>query len=298
MPLPPPDSTENPGCSAIVVNYNAGPLLLQSVDALLQARAVVEVIVVDNASTDNSISELHAVQPQAMATGRLRIIRNQHNAGFARACNQGAEKATGQFMAFVNPDCLVLADTIATLVDAVRRNQKLALAGAWIENPDGTEQRATRRRLPTPWRVFATLSGLEKLAQRWPRQFSWLAGVNLNLGPKPPDPLSVEAVSGALMLMPQAEFEAIGGFDTGFPLHFEDLDLFARLQKAGRQIILVPAATAIHFQGSCSRDGQAIKRLKRYGLRRYWQKHSNNPLLKALVRLIPSARLPTEKPPQ
>jgi len=284
---------KNPlSCTAIVVNHNAGKLLQQTVQRLLQAQGVETIRLLDNASSDDSLRRVRQRHQTAIESGRLILDEQKQNRGFAVACNAGAKGAETPWLAFVNPDCLVQPDTIWRLVDALRSCPGSALAGAWVVNPDGSEQRATRRRLPTPWRVFKTVSGLEKLARKSPRYFSWLAGVNLNFGPKPRSITGVEAVSGALMVVRRRDFEAIGGFDEGFPLHFEDLDLFARFLKSGKKILLVPAARAIHHQGSCSADGQLIKRLKRHGLRRYWQKHSRSRWLKTLIRLIPEAKLP------
>ena len=286
-----PPAKPSAPCTAIVVNYNAGEILAETIGDLLQAGGVASIRLVDNASSDNSLDRVKQQHAEAMLTGRLRILQQPHNRGFSAACNAGAKGVDTPYLAFVNPDCRVCPDTLSMLVESLQSHPEAALAGAWVCNPDGSEQRATRRRLPTPWRVFRTISGLEKPARRWPRFFSWLAGVNLDFGPKPEAITEVEAVNGALMMVRRHDFDAVGGFDEGFPLHFEDLDLFARLQQQGKKILLVPAACAVHHQGSCSADSQLIKRLKRHGLRRYWHKHSRNPVLKAVIRLIPKANL-------
>lgn len=279
-------------CTAIVVNHNAGELLIKAIGRLLDSPVVGQVRLVDNASSDQSLGRVQRCFTDAITAGRLCILPQALNRGFAHGCNLGAADVSNPFLAFVNPDCLVEVETLPLLVRALADDSQAALAGGWVVNPDGSEQRATRRCLPTPWRVFATVTGLEKLGRRWPATAGWLAGINRNHAPAPRQIQAVEAVSGALMCVRRADFEAVGGFDAGFPLHFEDLDLFARLHQAGKRILLVPAARAVHHQGTCSIDKPLIRRLKRYGLRRYWQKHSRNPLLQAVVWLVPKAQLP------
>ncbi len=289
-----PPETNSDACTAIVVNHNAGAILEQSIAALLHAEGVSSVRLIDNASTDDSLEQVHKAHAEALASGRLQLLKEDTNRGFAAACNRAAHGVGTPFLAFVNPDCVVQPDTIFRMLSALRSTPEAGLAGAWIMNPDGSEQRATRRRLPTFPRMLKTYLGLEKLALRYPAQLNALAGINLSHKPLPQAVASVEAVSGALMVVKRDAFEVVGGFDEGYPLHFEDLDLFARLQKSGKKILLVPEARATHYQGSCSHNQPLVQRLKWYGLRRYWRQHSRNPLLRALVRMIPAARLPSK----
>ena len=95
--------------SAIIVNYNAGPLLGGSVDSLLACPLAVEVIVVDNASHDGSLDGL----PDSP---RIRVIRNTTNVGFAAACNIGMQASSAPFLLFLNPDCFFEPGAVATLL--------------------------------------------------------------------------------------------------------------------------------------------------------------------------------------
>lgn len=243
------------GIRCVVVNFNAGPLLARCVIDLL-GQDPAEVVVVDNASDDDSLARLKEALPRGAP---VRVIRNETNRGFAAACNQGARDADTGYLAFVNPDCRVPAGTLERLREALASRPGTALAGAWVTDPDGAEQRGTRRRLPTPWRALMTFSGLERLAGRWPA----LAGVN-----RPPVPATgvtaVEAVNGACFLIRGSDFRDLGGFDTGYFLHCEDLDLFRRLADRGRDLCLVPDARPSHDQGTSSR---------RVPVRVAWHKH-------------------------
>lgn len=228
----------------VVVNFNAGQLLRRCVRDLLAQDVPVEVVVVDNASRDDSLEGLENRE----AGNALRVIRNASNSGYARACNQGAEGAGTGYLAFVNPDCRLPPDTLGRLRRALDDDQAMALAGAWVMDPGGAEQRGTRRRLPTPWRALMTFSGLERLAGRWPA----LAGVNRPRFPAE-TATTVEAVNGACFLVRARDFREVGGFDAGYFLHCEDLDLFRRLADRGRGLCLVPGARVSHEQGTSSR---------------------------------------------
>lgn len=237
----------------VIVNYNTGAYLARCVRAVLDSDTAVRVLVVDNASSDDSLKKLRATLPDDTGVG---ILKNPGNLGYARACNQGAAQLDGETLVFLNPDCEVQTDTLAALRDVLAADPGAGLAGALILNPDGREQRGTRRRLPTPGRALTTFTGLEKTG---------LGGVNLGGAPMPDAPLPVEAVSGALLCLRREAFEAVGGFDPGYFLHAEDLDLFARLAAAGWGVLFVPAARAVHALGVSSASAP---------LKTWWHKHA------------------------
>ena len=163
-------------------------------------------------------------------------------------CNVGAEGVTTPFVLFINPDCRVDPGCVGQLERALQEHAEAALAGGAVKNVDGSEQRGSRRALPDPRRIALTVTGLERLS-RW---FPPLAGVNLP--PPPPDGTTpVGAVSGAMMLVRTDVFRQIGGFDPGYFLHVEDLDLCARIRDAGHQVLYVPSAHAVHDKGVSQR---------------------------------------------
>ena len=125
--------------SAIIVNYNASALLRNCVDSLLNSPLDIEIIVVDNASSDSSLDGLSAL-PQ------IRIIRNTRNLGFATACNIGVQRATAPYLLFVNPDCYFQPDTMATLLaeHAIPQPPQLVtLSGA--SHPSASERLQSRK---------------------------------------------------------------------------------------------------------------------------------------------------------
>jgi hypothetical protein len=266
--------------SVVVVAADSGPLLRACVAGVLASTAPVEVILVDNASSDGEVERVAAAHA---ADARLRVLRNGANLGFGPACNRGAALAHGDALLFLNPDCALAADTLVHLRAALASDPALGLLGVTVCDPDGRPARGNRRREPSLRRVLMSMSGLARFEARWPV----LAGVEM-----PPAPASgaletVEAVSGACMLLPRAAFVRVGGFDEGYFLHAEDLDLCRRLRDAGLRVAIAPTLRVTHAQGSSSRHRPLfVARHKHRGLWRYFTKFdpaARNPLLRALV---------------
>jgi GT2 family glycosyltransferase len=281
-PAPGPTASAAPArnglTSVIVVAADSGPALLGCVERVLASRADVEAIVVDNASRDGAVD---ALQARWNADPRVRVVRNDANLGFGGGCNRGAAQAAGDALLFLNPDCEIAADVIGRLRAASDR--RAGILGVGIVDAGGVAEPASRRRDPTLRRALMTMSGLARLERRFPL----LAGVNI---PPPPRPgvEPVEAVSGALLFMPRAVFERVGGFDEGYFLHAEDFDLCRRVRDAGYLVACVNSITVVHAKGGSSRHRPFfVARHKHRGMWRWFGKFdpaAGNPLLRALVR--------------
>jgi GT2 family glycosyltransferase len=229
--------------SIVIVAADSGPLLRESVAAALASTAAVEVVLVDNASSDGEAAAL-------AADSRLRIVANARNIGFGPACNQGAALARGDALLFLNPDCMIETETVTQLRSIAAANAAIGLLGIDIRSPDGLSARGNRRRDPTLRRALMAFSGLARFESRWPA----LAGVEVPAWVSPAaDVETVEAVSGACMFLPRRVFDGIGGFDEAYFLHVEDLDLCRRVRDAGYAVAIAHAVKARHVQGSSSR---------------------------------------------
>ncbi|MEW5320388.1 MAG: hypothetical protein WDW38_011463 [Sanguina aurantia] len=179
---------------------------------LLNTTLALEVVLVDNGSDDG--------MPQAIGRAyagdaRLTVIYNRANLGFGPAMNIGASKAKGSAVLLLNPDCLVTEADLRRLLEVVNSNPKVGLVGAVVCDADGRPDPASWRRDPLLRRAVKTMFG------------SRGEGVNIN-EEIPAEVVQAEAVSGALMLMPRAVFNRVGGFDEDYFLHCEDLDLAVR----------------------------------------------------------------------
>lgn len=261
-------------CSIIIINYNTGKLLATVVQAASQDASVKEIIIVDNCSQDDSMDSV-------AENTRIKKFFRHKNYGFASSCNFARTKTSSEFLLFLNPDCLLAEDSLSNSLKIFSRDKAVAIIGCLVNNPDGSEQRASRRRLPTFMRAFKTYSGLEKFARFCP----CFAGVNLNHQTMPETWQTVEAISGAFILMRSTVFDEIKGFDEAFPMHFEDLDLFKRTLAKGHKIAFNPKVSVIHHQGTSSQSNPKVAEMKKQGLQRYFYKHCSK-LSFFLVKLL------------
>lgn len=249
--------------SSIIVNYNAGELLRSCVDSLLSCPLVIEIIVVDNASTDGSLDTL-------LGLSGVKIIKNKANLGFAAACNSGARVVSAPFLLFINPDCSFKPGTLAGLLDAMGVDERVGMAAGVLINSDGTEQAGGRRAIPTPWRSLVRAFGLARFSDRWPRLFF---DFYLHKQPLPDHPIEVEAISGACMLVSREAMQDVGEWDEGYFLHCEDLDLCMRFRQKGWKILFVPSVQITHVLGVCGRNMLFfVEWHKHKGMMRFYRK--------------------------
>nr|WP_235582582.1 glycosyltransferase family 2 protein [Pseudomonas brassicacearum] len=253
-------------CDVIIVNYNAGELLLACVRSAFAAGAS-SVIVVDNDSHDDS---LRLVERTHAVGDSLQIVRNAANLGFAVACNQGARLSAAPNLFFLNPDTVLAADAIDHLLLALRSSPEIGMVGGFLCNPDGSEQAGGRRVFPTPRRAFMRAFGLSRLSALFP---SLLSDFLLHKEPLPGTPIVVEAISGACMLVKREAIESVGLWDEDYFLHCEDLDWCMRFHQAGWRVLFVPDAQVMHVFGGCSHQRPYfVEWHKHLGILRFYRK--------------------------
>lgn len=244
----------------VIVAYHSGPVLADAVARVLAEPDVGELRIVDNsAGADAALDPLRQhLDP------RLRVLDPGSNIGFGAACNLGAAESYAPLLLFLNPDVLLPTGLTATLLARADAIPTLGALGVALADPQGRVDSASARRDPTPRRALASLLRLDRLGV-----FEGVAIRGLPAGPRP-----VDAISGALMLIPRPAFTAVGGFDTGYFLHAEDLDLCRRLRAAGFGIRVDMGLHATHLKGTSSRR-QPLKVLewKHHSLQRYFLTH-------------------------
>ncbi|WP_411849859.1 glycosyltransferase family 2 protein [Stenotrophomonas sp. LGBM10] len=240
--------------AAIIVSYQSGSTLDACLTRLRAAHDVVEIRVVDNGSTD---ATLDIVQRHATADARVRFIANPDNPGFAAANNQGVADCEAPWLAFINPDLLVAPDTLSLLCARAAALGDCLLGVEQVDE-DGRRDDAVRRRDPD----FAAML-------RHPGR-----GARLAIPADPAQTLQVvPALSGALLLMPRALFDRLGGWDAGYRLHAEDLDLCRRARDAGAVVAIANDLQVIHVRGVSSRSRPFfVEWHKHRGLWRYFRK--------------------------
>lgn len=240
--------------AVVVVSFQSEETIDQCLQCLRAAHDVTEIRVIDNNSSDATIE---IVQRHALADARVRFIANPDNPGFAVACNQGAAVSHAPWLALVNPDCFVEPDSLQRLRQSAQTLGQEAMVGGVLRGEDGALDAAARRRDPD----FVGMLRSPKAR-------------NLSVPEDQTQPLQpVDAISGALMLLPRELFQRIHGFDEGYRLHAEDLDLCRRVRLAGGIVAVANTVQVLHVRGVSSRTRPLfVEWHKHRGLWRYFRK--------------------------
>jgi GT2 family glycosyltransferase len=266
-----------PRLAVVVVSFEARETLLAGLGALrAHSSFPLELVVVDNASTDASAEAVRARHPEAL------VIANAENAGFARACNQGWRASRAPIVLFLNPDAEVTPGAVETLARVLESRPAVGAAGARTRGSDGTIQVSTGPDL-TP---LAELRQRRLVLGVARRKVHALAEAEA-LHAREHEPAWV---SGSCLVARRAALEAVGGFDERFFLYEEDADLCRRLREAGWRVVFTPEAEVKHHLGRSMSKAPRRARLEYHRSHLlYYGKH-NGRLSRAALRILLAAR--------
>ncbi len=233
-----------PLVSVVIVNWNGGEMLQACLHSLekCEGREALEVIVVDNASSDNSWKNIPALPYP------FKLLRNETNLGFAMACNQGAQLSSGEFVLLLNPDSILYPQSISKVIKFLSEpaQANIGICGIQLEDERGRVSR-TCSRLPTPVSLIAKSWRLDSYFPRWfPPLFM-----------KEWDHLStrdVEEVIGAFFLVRRDVWHQLGGLDERYFVYFEEVDFCERARQAGYRTVYFAGARARHLGGGSSKQ--------------------------------------------
>ncbi|TBR18761.1 MAG: glycosyltransferase family 2 protein [Chitinophagaceae bacterium] len=233
--------------SIIIVNYNVKLFLEQCLLSVRNAIGLLqtEIIVVDNCSSDESIEYLSSRFPD------VEFISNKENVGFAKACNQGAKQASGNFLLFLNPDTIISENSIRECYDFFEKNNECGATGVRMINGDGEFLRESKRGFPNPAASFNKLMGLSKLFPRSKFFSTYYLGHI-----KEKENNLVPVLAGAFMMLNRKVWEIIKGFDESFFMYGEDIDLSYRVQQAGYKNYYLGSITITHLKGKSTRGNK------------------------------------------
>lgn len=235
--------------SILIVNWNSKDYLckcLQSVRMTCSEMSP-QIVVVDNASFDGCGEMLAGKFPEA------EFIQSSENLGFGQANNLGFQRVRGEFLLLLNPDTELLSGAVARMLEVLRTVPGAGIAAPRLLNSDGSLQTSCVRALPTPLNLALD----SELLRRWvPRSSLWGTWHAFHST----QPVEVEAVSGACVLMRSQTFLRVGGFSPHFYMYGEDLDLCARTRYVGLRILHVSTSDVVHH-GS----GSTSKQLSHFG---------------------------------
>lgn len=238
------NTSNDPLISIIIVNYKVPEYLTNALRSLREVDLYTsaEIIIIDNASNDNSKEIIINSFPE------VTWIALKNNIGFGKACNVGAQNARGKYLLFLNPDTLVSKNILNVFVDFLEERPEIGIVGPKIIDQDGTFQMYCRRSFPKPLYSFVYLFGLSKLV---PKNNKIFGRYNLTYL-SPDESCEVDAISGSCMFMRNSLFKKIGGFDKAFFMFGEDLDLCAQCKEAGFKVWYIADTQIIHFKGKSS----------------------------------------------
>ena len=234
----------------VFVNWNGAAFLCRAVESIVAFPPTVEyeVVVIDNASTDDSISLLRSntAAKKLIENNQLRIIENTENRGFGAANNQAFAATNTPFVLLLNPDAEITEGTIDRLIKTVQANSRVAAAGPKILNRDGSVQISVWRNPPAAWDIVLSSLKLYLLLPRSVRGELLLGGHWDHNRER-----SVPMLAGAAILVRRDVIETVGGFDERYHMYGEDHDWCLRITRAGWLLMFEPEAVVIH-QGGCS----------------------------------------------
>jgi GT2 family glycosyltransferase len=199
----------------------------------------------------------------------VRLVANDENVGFSRACNQVIPLTSGKYVLLLNPDTVVVGDAVSRLADFMDENPRSGAAGPKVLNRDGTLQLACRRSFPDPAAAFFRLTYLSRL---FPNNET-IARYNMTFADED-QMLEVDALSGSCMMVRREAIDRIGLLDEDIFMFGEDIDWCWRIKQAGWTVHYAPQAAIYHYHGASSRlrpVGATINLHK--GMEVFYRKH-------------------------
>lgn len=240
--------------SIIILSYNTKDLLKQCLTALFEQISAkeAEVIVVDNASSDGTVTMLNKEFKQ------VQVIENDSNVGFSKGCNIGASHAKGDYILFLNSDTLLSQNPLPVMMEIFTNHEKVGVVGGLLKNADGSLQRS--------YGAFYSLHNVFVLL---------FQGEQGELKKFHPDTTKrVDWVSGGFMLVAADVFRQVKGYNEAYFMYIEDMDLCFRIKKAGFHVWFTPDAIVKHVgHGSSNRTFAIVQIYK--GLQIFYKQQAS-----------------------
>ena len=237
--------------SIIIVNWNGGSLLTRCIETIVSSapKATYEIVVVDNASEDDSIAQLRANEVAAPMIERrqLRIINNADNRGFGAANNQAFALTDSPYLFLLNCDTEVGPGSIDTLIEKLNSNRRIGACGPKILNSDGSVQVSAYFNPPRAWHTLLSQLWLYRLLPRRIRGELLLGGHWDHDRER-----CVPMLGGAAFMARREMIEQVGGFDERFHMYGEDNEWCWRITKSGWRLLFVPDAVVVHHGAQSS----------------------------------------------
>ncbi|MCR8844862.1 glycosyltransferase family 2 protein [Paenibacillus sp. SC116] len=231
--------------SVVIVNYNTKQLTLNCLQSVYTSVTdyTYEVILVDNASVDDSVAAIREQFPQVI------LKANADNLGFSKANNQAIRIAQGSYILLLNSDTIIQPDTLDIMVHFMGEHPEVGASGCKVVLPNGQLDKACRRGFPSPLATFYYVSQLSKLFSKSPHFNTYHQDYKSEDEAYP-----IDCLVGAFMLVRKETIEQVGLLDERFFMYFEDTDWCYRIQQAGWINYYYPKTQIIHYKRASSRN--------------------------------------------
>lgn len=243
--------------SVIIVNYNTKDLLRKCLSSVYSSRVdfLMEVIVSDNGSKDQSLNMVKSEFKQVL------LIENGQNLGFSKANNVAIKKAKGEFVLLLNSDTELEANALQESVNYLKTHINVGVLGGKVILPDGSLDKACRRKFPNPANSFLRLFGLQKYS-------------DYNIQGPIDQEMEIDATTGAYMMVRRSAMEKVGLLDEQFFMYGEDLDWCMRFKNNGFKVVYFPKAVIKHYKyGSSQQIPFRIIQASHDAMKIFYKKH-------------------------
>jgi GT2 family glycosyltransferase len=250
--------------SIVIVSWNAKHYLELCLDSLAKdpPRRSMEVLVVDNASADQTIEMVESKFPW------VKLIKSKENLGFAKGNNVAIRECEGRYIALVNPDVIVFPECLDKLADFLDQNPDVGDVGPRVFNPDMTQQ-STCRRFPSLWNNFCSATYLGRI---FPKN-RFFAGEHMFYFAHDRT-REVDVIVGCFSMIRREAFDQVGLLDEGLFMYGDDVDWCRRARNVGWKVVFYPGAQSIHDPGKTTKAFPAhFAVAQQRSVLRYWKKH-------------------------
>lgn len=229
--------------SIIIVNWNTKELLRKCIGSIIRNLGIkesrnlgVEIIVVDNGSTDGSQEEVKSLKLKVKNyNAKLKVVQNRENLGFAKANNQGIKIAKGKYLLLLNSDTEVKEGALSKLMEFAKRTPDAGVIGPKLLNSDNSVQFSCFHRPSVCGAFKEFFLGKEKLFSKYV--------------PDTNQAVIVDSVVGAAFLITPQTRKKVGLLDERYFFYFEDLDYCRRVRQSGLKVYYLPSSEIYHFHG-------------------------------------------------
>jgi len=245
--------------SVVIVNYNVRYFLEQCILSVKAASTnlSVEIIVVDNNSTDESCEILTELYPEVI------LVQNKNNVGYSKANNQGVAIAKGEYVLILNPDTVIAEDTLEKIYHFAKTKNNLGALGVKLIDGSGEFLPESKRGIPFPQVAFNKLFAIS--SKRTGKYYATHLAEN--------ESGVVDILVGAFMFLKRSIYNEVQGFDEAYFMYGEDIDLSYKILKKGYQNYYYSETTVIHYKGESTKKDLKYLQYFHKAMKIFYRKH-------------------------